>query len=109
MVEPENVPLPLKPLSQVWLLWMGLNRSQSGLIAVKLPEASGPEIPDPPTAVIPPSLKMIWNEVMGLLKALLVIRTVPLTPLFQTVRATTSTVTPLPATAVTPSSVEYSG
>src|ERR1043165_1871681 len=67
MVAPENVPLALKQTSQIWPFWIGLNCSQSGLVAVKLPEASGPEMmpfhPDPTIAALALSLKTIWNEV----------------------------------------------
>src|SRR5262245_35316453 len=60
-------------------------------------------------AAFPPSLKTIWNEVMGLLKALSVIRTTPVNPVFQALVAITSMLTPPPETAATASSVEYSG
>src|SRR5678815_5077218 len=66
--------------------------------------------PDPGIAAFPPSLKTIWNVVIGLGKALSAIRTAPVNPVFQALVTTTSTVTPPPdtATAATDSSVESS-
>src|SRR5512140_2050305 len=61
MLPPENVPEPLKPTSQVWPFWMALYCSQLGLVAVRLPEASGAEMlpfhGTPVTPAPPASLK----------------------------------------------------
>src|SRR5512142_394368 len=82
IVEPEKVPLPPKPTSQVWPARMGPYCSQPGLVAVRFPEASGAETlpfqPVPTTWAVPASLKTTSNEVMGLAKDVSVRRTTPL-------------------------------
>src|ERR1043165_56544 len=67
--------------------------------------------PGPGITAFPPSLKTISNVVIGLGKAVLVIRTPPVNPVFQALLTTTSTVTPPAdtATAAADSSVAFSG
>src|SRR5262249_11500913 len=96
IVELANAPLPFKPPSRSRPTWIGLTWSESGFMAVRVPEASAavmlPFHAGPAMLAAPPSRNPISNEVIGLGNAVSAIRTAPMKPPLRLLVGSTSTV-----------------